>query len=309
MPNKDPDPQNDREPTSAFSRISIIFNPNSTGDGKAMAKDLKADLRNRLPGQDVKLIPTKHAGHAEELSYKFAKAGKRPLIISASGDGGYHEVVNGIIQANKEGAGAVAGLLPAGNANDHYHDAHKGDIGNAISKNKTNKIDLIELKTKVNGKEFKRYAHSYIGFGLTPKVGKELNKVDLNWFNERIIAVKTIFAARPVKIVINGKRRSYDSLVFSNVSIMSKVLNISPTASNTDGLFELTFFKHRSKVKLLLSLLRASTIGLSEVKSLKEFNFHTTKKILVQLDGEIYTVDANSEINIKIAPKVLECVV
>ncbi len=298
-----------RNRTNAFSSISIIFNPNSTGNGKAMAKDLKSGLRKRYPDQNVRLIPTLHAGHAEELAYKLAKASQRPLIISASGDGGYHEVINGIVRANNEGSGGVAGLLPAGNANDHYHDVHKGDIGEAISTYKTKKIDLLELNTRVGGKEFKRYAHSYIGFGLTPKVGQELNKIELNWFNELIIAAKALFVLRPVKIMVNGRQRSYHSVIFSNVSIMSKVLNLSPTASNTDGLFELTIFKRRHKIKLLLKLLSASTAGLENAQSLKEFHFRSIKQILVQLDGEISTIDANSKVSIKVAPKVLECIV
>ncbi len=300
---------NARNHINAFSSISIIFNPNSTGDGNTMAKDLKIDLRKRLPGQNVRLVPTRHAGHAKELSYKLSKASQRPLIISASGDGGYHEVVNGIVQANKEGSHGVAGLLPAGNANDHFHDVHNIDIGEAISKNKTKKIDLLELDTMVGGEQFKRYAHSYIGFGLTPKVGRELNKVELNRFNELIIAAKALFVLKPVKIMVNGKRRSYHSLVFSNVSIMSKVLNLSPTASNTDGLFELTIFKRSHKIKLLLTLLRASTTGLVDAQSLREFHFRSKKQISVQLDGEIFTIDADSRVNIKTSPRILECIV
>lgn len=294
---------------SVFSSISIIFNPNSTGDGKTLAEDLKTKLDERLPGQKVELTPTRHAGHAEELAYELAKASQRPLIISASGDGGYHEVVNGIIQANNEGAHAVAGLLPAGNANDHYHETHQGDIAALITEGKVQKIDLLQLKTSMGRKPYTRFAHSYIGFGLTPQVGKELNKTELNRFNEVWIALKELCTLQPVRIRINGKRRRFDSLVFSNVSTMSKVLNIAPEASNTDGLFELTSFKRRSKMKLLLTLLRASTIGLPEAQSLKEYQFTTLKPTAVQLDGEIATVDAKADVAIKIMPKLLECIV
>lgn len=292
-----------------FSSISVIFNPNSTGDGKAMAMDFKADLQKLVPGEKVRLIPTQHAGHAEELAYELCKASKRPLIISASGDGGYHEVVNGIAKANNEGCRGVAGLLPAGNANDHYHHVHKGDIGEAISNNKTRKIDLLELQTSVGNKEFKRYAHSYIGFGLTPKVGRELNKVELNRFNEIIIAAKELITLKPLRIMVRGKQRSYHSLVCTNISTMSKVLTLAPTASSKDGQFELAVFKRRSKAKLLFTLLRASTTGLPDTKSLKEYNFQSIKQILVQLDGEISTIDANSMVKIKIVPKALECIV
>jgi diacylglycerol kinase (ATP) len=299
-------PDNQRQ---AFSSISIIFNPNSTGDGKSMAKELKADLHKRLPGLKATVIPTRHAGHAEELAHKLAKESKRPLIISASGDGGYNEVVNGIVKANQEGAHAVAGLLPAGNANDHYHDAHQDNIASLIIKGKVQKIDLIKLDTTVNGKAYTRFAHSYIGFGLTPLVGRKLNQVDLNWFNEKFIAIKTLFTLRPITIFLKGKRRKCDSIVFSNVSTMSKVLSLSSKASNSDGLFEVTIFEHRRKRELLYTLLKASTIGLTDPKSVKEYHFRSIKQIFVQLDGEIAKVDANSEVEIKIDPKTLDCIV
>ena len=295
--------------TIAFTNISIIFNPNSTGNGRAMAEDLKSELNEQLPGQSVKLMPTQYAGHAEELAYMFAKASPRPLIISASGDGGYHEVVNGIVRANKEGAGAVAGLLPAGNANDHYHATHQTTIVSAIGESKVQKVDLLKLATTVEGKDYERFAHSYIGFGLTPKVGKELNKVDLNRFNEILIVIKALFALRPVKILMNGKRRSYDSLIFSNVGKMSKVLTLAADASNSDGKFEVTIFRRRNKVRLLLSLLRASTVGLADAESFQDYHFRSLKRILVQLDGEIKTVDSASEVHITIVPKALECIV
>jgi diacylglycerol kinase family enzyme len=127
--------------------------------------------------------------------------------------------------------------------------------------------------------------------------------------NEIIIAAKALAALRSVRIAIDGRRRSYHSLIFSNVSTMSKVLKISSDASNTDGLFEFTAFKRRHKFKLLVTLLRASTTGLSDAQPLKEFSFRSVKQILVQLDGEIYTIDANSNVKIKIAPKALECIV
>lgn len=294
---------------AAFSSISIIFNPNSTGDGKAMAKSFQAELHRRLPGQDITLVPTRHAGHAEELAYELAKASKRPLIISASGDGGYHEVINGIVRANADGAKAVAGLLPAGNANDHYREEHRGDMISAIIKGRPDVIDLIELNTKVRGKAYTRYAHSYIGFGLTPKVAQELNKVDLHWYNEIWIVLKTFFTLRPIKIVVNGQQHSYYNVICSNVGKMSKVLTISANASNADGKFEVAVFKWHHKLRLLLYLLRASTAELPDARSLREYHFETLRKTLVQLDGEVATIDPSSEVRLRIKPKSLACIV
>jgi diacylglycerol kinase family enzyme len=92
---------------SPFDRIVIIFNPNSTGDAPRSAEELRAELVRRLPAVPVELCPTQHAGHARDLAREAAGTG-RPLLVSVSGDGGYNEVVDGVMQAgNSEAVCAV----------------------------------------------------------------------------------------------------------------------------------------------------------------------------------------------------------
>lgn len=293
----------------AYTSITIIFNPNSTGNGKQLAEELRDALIKKDSKLPVKLVPTKHAGHAETLARKAALATKRPLVMSASGDGGYHEVVNGVMTANHKGAHAVVGLLPAGNANDHYQHMHNTDIVKSIVKQKEQQLDLLTLKTRSHNKSLERYSHSYIGIGLTSKVGRELNKTKLNWFNEIAIVLRVLFFLHPVRILVDGKICTYDSLVFSNIAKMSKVLTLSKEASATDGRFEMTAFKTRSKLKLMSALIHASTVGLTGQEQLREYTFKTVKPILVQLDGEISKIDADSDVEIGIMRKALACIV
>jgi diacylglycerol kinase (ATP) len=102
--------------TASFDRIVVIFNPHSTGDGPQLAEQLHADLTRRLPDVPVRLCPTERAGHACDLAREAAETG-HPLIVSVSGDGGYNEVVDGVIQAGNDNA--VCAVKAAGNANDH----------------------------------------------------------------------------------------------------------------------------------------------------------------------------------------------
>jgi diacylglycerol kinase (ATP) len=111
-----------------YPLIAVIYNPNSTGSSKELATEFSKRLKKRLPDQAIELIATEHAGHGEEIAYELAKKYKRPLIISSSGDGGYHEVINGLMKAQHEGAHPVAGLLPAGNANDHHRNVTRGEL-------------------------------------------------------------------------------------------------------------------------------------------------------------------------------------
>lgn len=294
---------------SRYTSITIIYNPNSTGSGRQLAHELKRELGQKMPKQVVTVTPTKYAGHAEKMAIKLAKASKRPLIISASGDGGYHEVVNGIMKAKQDAATPIAGLLPAGNANDHFHNLHKMDTALAIKKAEIKQIDLLKLTGTSDGEPLVRYAHSYIGIGLTPKVGQELNKTNLNTLKEAWIVLKGLLFLQPVQIEIDGKKLSFDSLIFSNVRKMSKVLTLSSTAEMTDGKFEVTAFKRRNKFKLIATLVRGATRGLAGGERATEYKFKTLQPTVVQLDGEITSLDENTEVTVTLEHRALDCVV
>jgi len=95
----------------SFDRVVLIFNPKSTGQAQKQAEDLRRDLGQRVPMLAADLVPTEHAGHATELSRTPAGAGS-PLVVSVSGDGGYNEVVNGVMQAGNDRAASA--VLAAG---------------------------------------------------------------------------------------------------------------------------------------------------------------------------------------------------
>jgi diacylglycerol kinase (ATP) len=294
---------------SQYTSITIIYNPNSTGSGERLAKTLRKKLETTMPRSTVDIIATEHAGHGEELAFELATASRHPLIISASGDGGYHEVINGLIKAQAKGSHPVGGLLPAGNANDHYHSLHDIPVAQAIRAGQEQAIDLIKLSTTIGGKPFERYAHSYIGVGLTPKVGTELNKTKLNMIKEMWIVLKVLFLLKPVRLEIDGEKRAYDSLIFSNIEKMSKVLHLSEAAKVDDGKFEVTAFHRRNKFALISALLKATVTGLKSTEQISTFSFKTYKPTLVQLDGEIQTIDSGAKVTIELEPRLLRCII
>lgn len=293
----------------AYTSVSVIYNPKSTGPSETIALEFKKKLESRLRGQKVKLIPTKRAGDGKRIAFELAKASSNPLIISSSGDGGYHEIVNGLVKAQEEGAKPVAGLLPAGNANDHYHNLHEGDIYEAIKHQHERRIDLLKLSYIGTDNPRSEYAHSYIGVGLTPKAGQKLNRTKLNKINEIAIVLKVLFHLRSVQLQIDNRIRSYDSVIFSNVNRMSKVLEVSQESRTNDGKFEVIIFRRRNKLKLITILIRASVLGIKADKSTKKFNFKCIKKTLIQLDGEIVSVRAGTHLEVSLVPAFLRCIV
>jgi diacylglycerol kinase family enzyme len=293
----------------SYSTVAIIYNPNSAGSSKTMAEDFKKNILDRLPKQKVQLMPTKYAGHGEKLAYKIAKRSKNPLIFSSSGDGGYNEVVNGAMKAQNKGFKPTTGLLPAGNANDHFHTVHTEEIIDLIIANKPKHIDLLSISYKSSKKSQQRYAHSYIGFGLSSMVSKELNKTKLNRFKETWLVIRTLLIINPVKLKINNEVGKYDSIIISNVDRMSKYLKVSHPSRMDDGLFEVKVSKHENKLKLIALILQASLIKLKEDQQTKTFSLDTIEQTVAQADGEIITIDANTRVAISIEKQVLNCYV
>jgi diacylglycerol kinase (ATP) len=294
-----------------YNEVFVIFNPKSTGYSQAKAEAFSRTLREELPEAEVKLIATKYQGHAEELAYELSLAASKPLIISASGDGGYNEVVNGVMRAQTEGAAVTTGILPTGNANDHYHSVGRNKEAQTLRKH-VRHIDLIKVTTKHKGDTWQRYAHSYVGIGITATVSKKLNQITLNRVNEWVVAARMIYNSPPVEVIVKGKPHRYDSLIFSNIGRLAKVFILSSTSAIDDGKFEVIALESKTKAAMVRSVAKALTTPAEEVadvSSVSSFRFKTTDKLTMQLDGEIITLKPDTTVTVESIPRVLGCII
>lgn len=290
-----------------FSHIAIIYNPNSTGDSVRNAKKLHKDLVAKLPKKvHTELVPTEYAGHAEALARDFAAEHKHSLIISVSGDGGYNEVVNGVI-ASGSITGVVA-VLPSGNANDHARAISEAALLERVLQPHIMKIDAILVEAVVGGKKWKRYAHSYVGFGLTAYIGKKLTESKLNSFNEKWLVLKYMLLFRSVSLRIEPDLRwhKYSSVVFSNIAQMSKVIKLAPDAQLRDNRVEVYILRAQSFIRMLFSLLFASTVGFRPSAQIKKLTLRAKRRAAVQLDGEVEVLDARKKIIVSVAPDAIK---
>lgn len=293
----------------SFSNIAIIYNPNSTGPSRKLAETLADKLKAVQPAP-VELIATQRAGHAEELATQLASASSRPLIISSSGDGGYHEVVNGVMKAPHNADHApVAAVLPAGNANDHRRTLARAPLFESIMANRIAQLDLLKVELKTDGQPARtRYAHSYAGLGLTPVVAAELNRHSLTAWRELAIVLRAFFHFRPVLIDVAGRSQRVDSLIFSNIGQMAKILTLAIDAQPTDGQIAITTFPAKGKLQLLWHLLRAATTGLWADTHAKQYQFTVLRAVPMQLDGEVIELPANATVAVSAVPRALETV-
>jgi diacylglycerol kinase (ATP) len=291
-----------------YSIIAIIYNPNSTGDSRGKATTLARELRTALPKLKVRLQATKRVGHGEFIAYRTALLARHALIISVSGDGGYNEVINGAMRAQQLRKRVTVGLVPAGNANDHYASVHRGNIVDRIVASDEDRIDILRLTT-TNGRRVTRYGHSYIGIGLTPQAGEKLNQKTLNLWQEIKIVTSVLLHPKSVKVLIDGEVMHYDSLVFSNVGRMSKVIRMPRYGSSSDGVFEVSHVYNRNKIKLMHQLAQATLFGLETEMRREPFSFETLRPLSIQIDGEITRVGAGADVVITLLPSALPTIV
>ena len=281
----------------AFDHIAIIYNPGSTGDAPKLARELKQriDRNQKSVGVKASLTPTKHAGHAIELTKNISLTYRRPLIVSVSGDGGYNEVINGAMQAKEKSKTAkpVTAVVGAGNANDHRRVTRDQPLIDLIKKGKPKPIDLINISARAKGFSLDRYAHSYIGYGVTPQVGHELNKHGKSLLHEIKSILKTYRTYAPFKIEREGKRFTLDNLLFANINEMAKFIKLDEENTMHDDKFEVIELRHRSKLRMLGTLVRAAIVGFKNPPSYSRYELKSFQKLPIQLDGEVEWLPPN----------------
>lgn len=292
-----------------IDHIAIIFNPISTGDAPKLAEKLADSISNdKAIKLNATLTPTQHAGHAEELAKKISLKYARPLIISVSGDGGYNEVVNGAMNAKlrSKDAAPVVAVVGAGNANDHRRVMRDDPLMKLIKVNQPKAMDLLRITSSSGKERFDRFAHSYIGFGISPQVALRLNRHELNKFRELQIAVKTFFTFEPFVYQMDSKKHVCDSLVFANINEMAKVLKFKDEANVRDGKFEVIEFAHKNRLQLLWRFIFTATSGLDNPPSYSSYSFELPNASDMQLDGEVDKLPARSKVTVKSVARAID---
>jgi diacylglycerol kinase (ATP) len=288
----------DRAPAAPFDRVVLIFNPARAGMATRI-DDLQRDLAADLPGLPIELLPTDFAGHARDLARSVAVAGA-PLIVSVSGDGGYNEVVNGVMDV--PASRAVCTVLPAGNANDHHRSRPVRPLMGAFRESRVRRIDLLRITFRGADREQVQYAHSYVGFGLTPLMAIGIEKGGKGKILELISVARTLSGLRPFELVrADGATAQFDSLILANISRMAKYGRVSESNHPDDGQFEVVTLPHAGRWKMALMTLRAVTLGLGRQPSVSSYAFTTRNAVPCQIDGEVVHVQAGTHVLVESA--------
>lgn len=229
-------------------------------------------------------------------------------MVSVSGDGGYNEVVNGVMQSGNDRASCA--VLAAGNANDHRRSTEQVPLAQGIAAGAVSRIDLLRLSARGAAGGLVHYAHSYIGLGLTPVTALELEKGDKGSLRELFSVVRAFGRFRPFEIEADdGSRERFDSLVFANITQMAKVATLADqTSTPDDGFFEVIALRHTAKWRILTMALKASTVGLGEQPSVRSYTFTTVSPLPLQVDGELLHLPGGAIVRVDIASRALQTV-
>ena len=168
------------------------------------------------------------------------------------------------------------------------------------------KLDLLRMSVD-DGRE-PRYAHSYIGLGITPTVALELEKGGKGSIKEVISTIRTFSRFRPFQIETDSGTETFDSVIFANIREMAKFAVLSEEGRPDDGRFEVVVLRHTAKWRVLATAVRAAIRGLGPQPTAREYRFRTVNPMPVQVDGEVSEFERGVGVTVEIVPGALHTV-
>jgi len=269
----------------------VILNPYS-GRWTALRRKDEALEALRSAGVDFELVVTEGPMHGIELAEQAARQGFSP-IISAGGDGGTGEVINGLFRANPDGVLGPLGLLPLGTANDLAHNLglplDLAEAARAIAGGKTRRIDI----GRVNEWIFDNNS----AVGLEPVVTIHSRMVRLKGTIRYLVAALRAINQKPqwnMRLVWDdGQYEGPVSLVsVGNCPVTGGLFRMAPAADPADGLLTFVFGYAPTRRRMLALLPR--TMNGSYVNDpamhqhhTRRLTIHTTPATPIQVDGEL----------------------
>ena len=296
----------------------LILNPYSN---RWKTRERKDEIKSALisAGLKAEIVETNASGHAIQLAAQAAADGYTP-IIGGGGDGTLGEVINGIMQTDRESKKPIGpfGILPVGSANDLGDQLGiPRDITQAIAviaKGKTRRIDL----GKVNDQYFVNNA----GLGLEPYITILQSRMKRLNGNPRYVvaALQGIMHHPTWEMHLEWDGGTYSgpiSLIsVGNCARTGGVFYTVPHASPSDGKLTFTYAYIPTRLKTLLAMpmtMKPHKGNITEHPAVHEVDTLWLKvraetPTPAHADGEIFN-EGIQEIEFHILPGKLEVIV
>jgi diacylglycerol kinase (ATP) len=301
-------------------RHKIILNP-AAGKGKAAAQAYEVEQCLKKYNIDYDIDLTQHPWHASQMAMDAIRAGF-DVLVPAGGDGTANEVINGIMQAHKEGLGdAAMGALPIGRGNDFsFSMGIPQDLDNAcriLAEGYRRRIDIGFATGGLYPEG--RYFGNGIGIGFDATVGFVAAEQQLDGFISYLVAAFKVLAfhykAPMTQVELDDKTIT---LPAAEVSIMNGTrlgggFMMAPQGDPSDSLFDLNLIHDMPRAKLLkvLMMIMKGTHGQSpavqQLRSSKVMIKALDGHLPAHVDGETLCTDAK-ELKVELFPQAIELV-
>ncbi|MHA2224502.1 MAG: diacylglycerol/lipid kinase family protein [Candidatus Hodarchaeales archaeon] len=279
-----------------MKKFFLIINPTAAGGRvENIWNDQIKPLIDEF-GLDHDFEFTSYPGHAIEIARTRVNEGYQ-IICAIGGDGTSNEVLNGILEAEKQG---IFAAIPVGTGNDipSSFGIPEGDVEaafNCLVKGQDKSFDVGYCK---NGD---RYFAGVASMGFDAEVADRTNKGSKRFSgtrNYQIALLKTILKFKAYNLVITaddeppveGPRML---LAIGNGKRYGAGMHICPSADVTDGKFSLTTLTKMSRftfLRVFPSVYTGKHITNKRVLTLEGTEIHVdspNKKCLYQADGEM----------------------
>ena len=296
--------------------MNIVFIVNNKNNrlAKVLPK-LEPYCQEMLDGH-VRFLYTLRKKHAIELAKKATEIGC-DYFIAVGGDGTLHEVINGVMQANRPASDYPAvGLLPYGSANDFARTARISNSVEAlvamIQANTTQKLDLGKII--VQQPQETRYFINIAGVGLGALVAQNLegsSSVFGPGFNYFTHIIKAFLSYRKKEVRCTSGTWQWQGkllqMTVANGRYFGNAICIAPDAQLTDGRFQVAIFGDLSVwdyLKNMGNLKKGIKIDHTQVcyHKAQEVVLESTDACGIEADGEYVGL---APATISIVPKVI----
>lgn len=291
----------------------VIVNPASAdGATRDAWPKIASDLRTHFGAFSVAF--TEAAGDGRQLAAAAAKQGTK-LIIACGGDGTISEVVNGILEANKE---TELGVLPSGTGGDFRRTLRMPNniaaAARALREGRTRIIDAGRV-TFVNdsGEREMRFFINVASFGMSTAVlEKTASGEAKKWipgFAPRKLSSKLSYAAATVQTTLSGtptevhvqldgqpeRRLRVAEFCVANARYYGGAMKIAPDAKLDDGQFDIITIGDASAFRILANSprlyfgahLRMNEVTHALAKQIVARPVKKEEEVRVELDGEV----------------------
>lgn len=319
------DPDTNNYARLQFTKIGFVCNPNAR-KGTMINKfndEILPYIKRKLGDKFYNVLYTKHRGHGEDLAMTLVNDGC-DAIISCGGDGTCNEVLNGILNSEKENVSM--GILPIGSGNDfaksvglhHVRDSQDYfEMINTIDVGHASKIDVGVLKSsfvdrKIVGSDVsittthkeitrERYFLNEASFGISGGIMKSMNNKKSYLISENTsfmyetLMHQATYSTREISMEVDNNLYRYPQrlTIISNGVYAGAGLKFAPDAAIDDGLLNVCVLRNPSFMKTLQlrgKIQKGNHYGDKEVEHMTctKFKASADEKTYVELDGELF---------------------